>query len=97
MVSTAERVLRKCTKNSTSQARFLSIVFSKLLLETFIIYLILQGASGLGPSIPSKLPFALAASIRLVVNTIEAVPTITPATPQPMATANPDDDFDACC
>lgn len=55
-----------------------------------------HGASGLGPSVPSKPPFALAAKMRLVVKTMEAVPTIAPATPQPIATASPDDDFGAC-
>lgn len=52
----------------------------------------IYGASGTGSiSAGSKSVLDLAPNTRLVANAIDAVPTMIPATPHPIKTANPDD------
>lgn len=49
-----------------------------------------HGPSGCGSSMRSYAARALCARILFVANAIEAVPTMAPATPHPMATAKPE-------
>ena len=51
-----------------------------------------HGASGNGSTSAASNGLDLAARIRFVAKAIEAVPTMAPATPQPIATARPDDE-----